>query len=66
MRIVLQKNKQRELIELAKKENTWKALANHIEFNEGYLRNELRKEHRYLCEEVYNKLCKVADVNFSI
>ena len=64
MRIVLKKGKQKELIESAKEGMSWDKLANEINHNSIYLLHELRNEKRYLSEEVYSKLCRIAKVNF--
>lgn len=64
MRIKLKKRKQKTLINLAKKNLTWKDLAQKLEISEGYLRNELKKEQRSLSEETYKQLCKLTNKNF--
>lgn len=64
MRIVLKKGKQKELIFLAKRDSTWKILSEKLNISKGYLRNELKKEALTLHEELYNKLCKLANKNF--
>ena len=65
MRIVLQKGKQKELIESAKKGRTWKTLAEEINHCPGYVIGELKNEKRYLSEEDYEALCKIAGNNFN-
>jgi hypothetical protein len=64
MRIVLEKGKQRELIELAKIDLTWGKLAKEINCNPSYLMNELRYAKRLLSGIRYKKLCELAKVNF--
>ena len=64
MRIKLRKGKQTRLIALAKKGRTWLGLSDELELSEGYLRTELRKEQRLLSKEIYNRLCKLTNLNF--
>ena len=64
MRIFLEKNKQKELIELAKGNLTWRELAKKTNYSECYLVNELRKEKVSLSEKTYLMLCKLANLNF--
>lgn len=64
MRIVLEKNKQKELIELTKEKFTWEELANQIKLNSNYLMNELRHEKRNLSEQAYKILCNMSNLNF--
>ncbi len=64
MRIVLEKTKQRELIEKAKLDSTWDELSKMLNINPHYLSTELRKEQTYLSEEVYRKLCNIINKNF--
>ena len=64
MRIKLKKGGQNSLISLAKENLTWEELAKKLQVSRGYLRNELRKEERLLSEEVYKKLCVIAQKNF--
>ncbi len=63
MRIVLKKGKQKKLIEFAKRDFTWKELGEELSICSGYLRNELRHEKRYLSRNIYDKLCKLTNVN---
>jgi hypothetical protein len=63
MRIVLKKGKQKKLIEFAKRDFAWKELGEKLGICSGYLRNELRHEKRYLSRNIYDKLCKLANVN---
>ena len=64
-RIILVKGKQKQLIELAKlKFKNWEWLSHYLHCNSNYLINELRNEKRTLSEEVYNKLCKLANKEF--
>lgn len=60
----MKKGKQKELINLAKQKFTWPKLSSKLNLSEGYLRNELRNEKRYLSEEIYEKLCKITNKNF--
>jgi len=66
-RIKLRKGKQRELIDRAKNKNklTWKELAKTLGISSNYLRNELYKEKHTLSQPIYEKLCKMANVNFN-
>jgi len=64
MRIVLEKGKQKELIESAKKDLTWEELARELNLNSSYIRNDLKEEKRYLLEEIYRKLCNISNLNF--
>lgn len=64
MRIVLKKGKQKELIELAKKDLTWDELAKNVNHARAYLMNELRHEQRFLSEETYKRLCFLVKLNF--
>jgi len=64
MRVVLRKNKQVELVNLAKINYTWRELSRLVGLSEGYLRNEVRKERVFLSEDVYFKLCRLAKVDF--
>ena len=64
MRIVLEKGKQKELIELAKKDLTWEELAKQIGCNAHYLGYYLRFEKRFLLDDFYEKLCKLAEIKF--
>lgn len=64
MRIKLKKDKQKELIFKAKTDLTWRQLADKIDINENYLKNELFKEKRTLCDKKYILLCKISKTNF--
>lgn len=64
MRLKLKTGKQEELIKKAKGSKTWKELARELNVSESYLRNELRYEVRYLNEQLYEKLCDIAKVNY--
>ncbi|MBI2449839.1 hypothetical protein HYV49_06110 [Candidatus Pacearchaeota archaeon] len=64
MRLQLQKGKQQELILLAKKGISWKDLAFKLNFNSGYLANELKNERYFISDKVYQKLCSLTNVNF--
>ncbi len=64
MRVVLQKGKQKELIELAKKGRSWKQLSEKLSVSESYLRKELRYEKCYLDEKIYRRLCKIVGKKF--
>ena len=64
MRIKLKKGKQKELILKAKNNKTWKQLSNKLKISEGYLKSDLRIEKILLNKELYNELCKIANVNF--
>lgn len=65
MRIKLEKNKQKELILLSKKDLTWKELSKKLSCSEQYLCRDLKSEKRLLSEELYSKICKLADLNFN-
>ena len=65
MRIKLKKDKQKELLMLAKKDKSWKELANILKLNENYLLNEVRKEKRLISLKTYKKLCKIANNNYN-
>ena len=64
MRGVLARGKQKELVENAKNNLTWKQLSTIIGVSEGYLKNELRNEGRTLNLATYKKLCETANENF--
>ena len=64
MRLRLQKNKQKELINNAKVKATWANLSKKLNFSPGYLRNELKNEKTLLSEECYNKLCLITNKNY--
>ena len=69
MRIKLKEGKQRELINLAKRNLTWKELSEKINLSQDYIRNELKNEERLLSEETYKKLCQLTNFyynNFNI
>jgi len=65
MRMKLKKGKQTELILKAKQNKSWKQLAKELKVNEAYLGNELKKGTRLLSEELYNKLIKIANKDYS-
>lgn len=54
---------QKEVINLAKKNFSWRELSKEIGVCEGYLRNELRNEKRLISEKTYENLCRVAEKN---
>ena len=64
MRIILDKGRQRELIEKAKQGFTWGDLAKKLNLNQNYLMTELRNERRTLSEKNYKTLCSLAKTNF--
>ncbi len=64
MRLRFLNGKQGELVHLAKNNLTWRELAEQLKVSEGYLRNELRHEKRLLSQNIYEKLCQIAGVNF--
>lgn len=64
MRLILKKDKQKELIELAKKEKTWNELAKLLNTNPVYLCHELRLEKRLISQKIYKKLCDITQQNF--
>lgn len=57
MRIKLKSGKQKEIIFLAKGEDSWIKLAKLLKINPIYLAHELAIEKRLLSEEIYNRLC---------
>ena len=65
MRVRLKRGYQKKLILLTKtkKNLTWKKLSKEIGLSEGYLKNELKGEKTTLDEEIYKKLCGLAEVN---
>lgn len=65
-RITLEKDKQKELIELvkAKLNLSWNKLAKKLKVGESYLVNDLRKERRTLSENIYKRLCELGNINF--
>ena len=63
MRIVLEKGKQKELINKLKINRTWKELSKLLNHAQTYIRNELRHEQTFISEEAYNKICIL--LNFS-
>ena len=64
MRLQLQKGKQQELILLAKNRLSWQEIATKIGLNHHYFANELKNEKHLLSEEIYQKLCSLANVNY--
>lgn len=64
MRIVLKKEKQRELIEFAKGDFTWKELGQELNICSGYLKNELRYGKRSISKNIYDTLCRLANQDF--
>src|SRR3989338_6382678 len=64
MRVKLRKNKQKELILLAKNGKTWKELANDLKTGENYIANDLKNERILLSKEMYNKICKNYYINY--
>lgn len=65
MRIKLKKGRQKEIILLAKGEDSWIKLAKLLKINPIYLSNELANEKRLLSEETYNNLCNISGKNFN-
>ena len=65
MRIRLFEGKQKELILLAKGSVAWTKLADELGLNDFYLRHELKNEKRLLRDDIFDKLCDVAGVDFS-
>ena len=65
MRIKLKEGKQRELINLAKRNLTWKELSEKINLSQDYIRNELKNEERLLSEETYKKLCQLTNFYYN-
>jgi len=65
-RIKLKIGKQKELIKLVKKKSElkWKDLAKRLNVSTSYLSGDLKYENALISEELYNKLCKLANVNF--
>jgi hypothetical protein len=65
-RILLQRGKQKELIERTKYrlQISWNKLAKILGIGENYLLNELRNEQRTLSEEIYKKLCYLSKLNY--
>lgn len=66
MRIQLDYGKQEELILLAKKDGTWKELAEKLDVNMNYLCNELSKESRSLSEQTYMRLCTLIGRDYNL
>lgn len=66
MRIRLKEGKQKELIISAKEKGnlTWKQLSIKLGLGELYLAGEVKLEQRLITEEVYKKLCELAQRNF--
>lgn len=64
MMLRFDEGKQKEIIESIKEDYSWVELSNLLEISEGYLRNELRKEKRFLSEKIYRKICKIMNKNF--
>ena len=64
MRLVLQKGRQRKLIELAKKEKTWNQLGQLLNTNPVYLCHDLRLEKILISQETYKRLCNITQQNF--
>lgn len=67
MRIKLKKGYQKKLILFAKKKSnlTWKELSKIVEMAENYLKIELKSEKRTLSEDLYEKLCNLANMDFN-
>lgn len=64
MRIRLLPGKQKELVGLAKSDKTWSKLAEQLGLSVHYTGNELRNEKVLLSEASYNKLCRIANIDF--
>lgn len=64
MKILFKRGKQKELILNAKKDLTWKELAQKIGINDRYLCGDIKNEKRCLSEEVYRKLCGINGLDF--
>lgn len=65
MRIRLEQGKQKELILLAKNDNTWKNLSKKLNINENYLANDLKSERKLISDDVYHKLCNLIQKDFN-
>ncbi len=65
MRVILIKGKQKELINLAKLNCSWKELGIILGLSATYIRNELRKEKRFISEEVFEKLSNYLNKDFN-
>ena len=64
MRIILEKGKQKELINKLKIGRTWKQLSKELNIASTYLRNELGHEQTLLSEEIYEKICKIINEDY--
>ncbi|MEK6895737.1 MAG: LAGLIDADG family homing endonuclease [Nanoarchaeota archaeon] len=64
MKIKLKEGKQKELILLAKSNLKWKELSQKINIPQNYLSNDIRREKIIIKEDIYYKLCKIANKNF--
>lgn len=64
MKIRLLKGKQKELILLAKGKLTWGEFSNKINIKSSYLCNDLKNERVLISREIYNKISKIANINF--
>jgi len=64
MKIRLKKDKQKELIFLAKGILTWREFSSILDVNCAYLSNDLKYEKILLSDELYTKLVKMVDKNF--
>jgi intein/homing endonuclease len=64
MRIKLKKGKQTQLTLAAKRNLTWKELASQLNISEQYLSKEIRTEKRLISEEIFMKLCNIANLDY--
>ncbi len=65
-RIKLKRGYQKRLIENAKDKNklSWKELGKALDISSDYLRIDLKSEKIYLSEKIYNKLCKISELDY--
>lgn len=64
MRIRLEKGKQKELILLAKGNESWKKLASFLDIDAHYISYELKNESNLISYNIYQKLCLKTKKNF--
>ncbi len=64
MRIKLKEGKQKEIMALIKEKHTWEELSRILSIQKEYLRNDIRREHRLLSEDTYQKICLLLGKSF--
>lgn len=65
MRVKLVDGKQRELMMLVKGERSWRELAKELDISANYLSGDLKCENVLMSKELFEKLCKISEVDYS-